>query len=469
MFKIIVARDLNRGIGMNKDLPWKIREDMNHFKNLTTKTKNKNKQNCVIMGRKTYESIPKKYFPLKNRINIILSKTIKNIEKAIVLNSVDNVLDYVNKNKKHIEASYIIGGQNIYIEFLNRKVVSEIFETEIESEYKCDRFLPTFEKNYNLINIISGTVKDLNNNKNVVIKFNHYICENKEEKNYLELMNRILKEGLDKGDRTGTGTLSLFGQMLKYDIRDGKLPLLTTKLVPFRLIVEELLWFLKGSTDARELQEKRVRIWDGNTTREFLDNRGLNHMPVGDIGAGYSHQLRYFNAEYKTCEEDYEGKGVDQLKYVIDLLKNNPTSRRILFSYWNPSQLKDTALPPCHLLYQFYVNPKENEISCCLYQRSSDYFLANNYNAVSAIVLTTILGKISGYKPAEFTHFIADTHIYKNHIEQCNEQLKRIPSMQPRFRLNKEIKTIKDIENIKYKDFKLINYYPQKAIKGKMN
>ena len=469
MFKIIVARDLNMGIGLDGELPWAIMEDMKHFKNLTSKTKNENKQNCVIMGRKTYESIPEKYFPLKDRINIILSKTLKNIENGVVLGSIDSVLNYVNKNKKQIESSYIIGGQNIYIDFLNMGVVSEIFETVIEGRYECDRFLPVFKNNYKLIKKTNTYLKDLKSNKNVVVKFNHYICENKEERNYLTLMDRILKEGLDKGDRTGTGTISLFAQTLKYDIRDGKLPLLTTKLVPFRLIVEELLWFLKGNTDARKLQEKRVRIWDGNTTREFLDNRGLNHMPVGDIGAGYGHQLRHFNAEYKTCEGDYEGEGVDQLEYVIDLLKNNPTSRRILFSYWNPSQLKDAALPPCHLLYQFYVNPKTKEISSCLYQRSSDYFLANNYNAVSAIILTTILGKMCDYKPKEFTHFLADTHIYKNHIEQCKEQLKRLPSIQPRLEFNKEINNIKDIEQLEYKDFKLINYFPQKAIRGKMN
>ena len=459
MYKIIVAYDLENGIGKNNELPWSIKEDILRFKEITINTKNKDKQNCVIMGRKTYESIPRKYRPLKNRINIILSKTMElseNIENLLIFDNIDKVLKYVHKNKKKIESSFVIGGQSIYEQFLNMNLITEIYSTEIHNRYKCDTFFPK----------IKGFVEDYKICNNISFNFCHYIYENKEERNYLELMNRILEEGLDKGDRTGTGTLSLFAQTLKYDIRNGKLPLLTTKLVPFRLIVEELLWFLKGSTDARKLQEKKVRIWDGNTTREFLDNRGLNHLPVGDIGAGYGFQLRHFNAEYKTCDEDYENQGVDQLEYVIDLLKNNPTSRRILFSYWNPSQLKNAALPPCHLLYQFYVNPNKKEISSCLYQRSSDYFLANNYNAVSAIVLTHMLGQICGYTPREFTHFMADTHIYKNHIEQCKEQLKREPSIQPRIELNKNIKKIEDF---KYEDFKLINYFPQKSIKGKMN
>ena len=470
MFKIVVAYDLNRGIGRSNELLWCIKEDMKYFKELSTTTKNKNKKNVVIMGRKTYESIPKKYRPLEDRINIVLSKTMKpveNIENLVILDNIDKVLDYVYKNRKLVESSYIIGGQSIYEQFLNMKLVSDIYATEIKYRYSCDTYFPEV-KGY--IEMESGKQHwystDYRIKCNIGFNFCHYVYVNKEENNYLELMKEILENGNEKGDRTGTGTRSLFAQSLKYNIRDGRVPLLTTKLVPFRLIVEELLWFLKGNTNANDLEKKRVNIWKGNTTREFLDNRGLNHLPIGDIGAGYGFQLRHFNAEYKTCNDDYTGKGFDQLNYVIDLLKNNPTSRRILFSYWNPSQLKDAALPPCHLLYQFYVNTKTKELSCCLYQRSSDYFLANNYNAVSAIVLVNMLCVICGYVPGEFTHFMGDTHIYVNHIEQCKEQLSRIPNIQPTIKINKEVKNIEDFT---YEDFKLINYFPQKSIRGKMN
>jgi len=460
MFSVIVARDLNGGIGKNGKLPWIYKDDMKHFCKITTESI-PHKTNCVIMGRKTYFSIPKSNRPLKNRLNLILSSTMKqSIDPIVVFQNITQILDYVNKNKNKIDKCFVIGGASVYDEFLSKNLITTIYETFIHDTHECDVFFRSIPANFKLETQLHKKIRD------TTLTFNKYNIINVEEENYLALMKKILNEGERKNDRTTIGTVSLFAESLKYDIRDGKLPLLTTKNVPFRFIVEELLWFLDGKTDSNLLKEKKIRIWDGNTTREFLDNRGLTELPVGDIGAGYGHQLRHFGAEYKTCNDDYTDKGIDQLKYVIDLLKNEPHSRRILFSYWNPLQLKDAALPPCHLVYQFYVNTNTNEISCCLYQRSSDYFLANNYNAISAIILTHILGHICGYKPREFTHFIADTHIYLNHIEQCQEQIKRHPSVQPRLKIVGDIKTIEDF---KYDNFKLINYFPQKAIRGKMN
>lgn len=475
MFKIIVCVDSNNGIGKSNSLPWTIKEDMLFFKKKTLEIENKKKKNCVIMGRKTYQSIPKRFRPLKNRINIVLSKS--NViedeenENFKIFKELDDVLKFIKKNKKKIETSYIIGGSSIYKLFIERDLVNDYYINSVNKDYKCDVFFPEVNlNNYKLKTtksiIINSKTSDTLANKRVdILTFKHYIFNNSYENNYLDLMKNILENGIDKIDRTGVGIKTIFANCLKYDIRDNKLPLLTTKNVPVRLIIEELLWMLRGSTNAKELQDKKVRIWDGNSTREFLDNRGLNHLPEGDIGAGYGHQLRFFNAEYKTCNTDYTGKGFDQLNYVIDLLKNNPTSRRILFCYWNPSQLKNAALPPCHLLYQFFVNTNNNEISCCLYQRSSDYFLANNYNAISAIILTHILGNICGYKPAEFTHFIADTHIYKNHFEQCKEQLTRTPTIFPKIYVDKKDK----IGDYTIKDINIVNYFPQSVIRGKMN
>lgn len=466
MYKLIVCVDEKNGIGKKNELPWYIKEDIKFFREKTLEIKNKKKINCVIMGRKTYESIPQKYRPLKDRLNLVLSKTLDLEEKPLlkVFREFDELINYVNNNKKNIETSYIIGGKSIYELFMKNDIIDEIYMNRINNDFQCD-----VKVDLNLKDFVLSNSLMIKTEEGYDLEFNHYKYFNKEEKNYLDLMEKILEEGNEKDDRTQIGTYSLFGQSLKYDISNNRLPLLTTKLVPFRFITEELLWFLSGSTDATKLQEKGIPIWNGNTTREFLDNRGLNHMPVGDIGAGYSHQLRHFGAEYNTCKDDYKGKGFDQLKYIVDLIKKDPNSRRILFSYWNPAQLKDAALPPCHLLYQFYVNERKKEISCVLYQRSSDYFLANNYNAVSAILLTHILGKMCGYKPKEFTHFLGDTHIYKNHINQCKEQIERLPTRFPKIYLNKEIKTLQDILDIKYEDFELINYNPQKMIRGKMN
>lgn len=472
MFKVIVCVDNQNGIGKSNSLPWTIKEDMLFFKEKTLEIKNKKKKNCVIMGRKTYQSIPKKFRPLKNRINIVLSKSNviedEETENFKTFQELDDVLYFVKKNKKRIESCYVIGGSSIYKLFIERDLVNDYYINSVNKDYECDVFFPEINLDEYKLNssrsiIVNNSYYNLGNSQ--ILTFQHYIFNNKSENNYLDLMKNILQNGIEKNDRTGVGIKTIFANSLKYDIRDNKLPILTTKNVPIRLIIEELLWMLRGSTNAKELQEKNVRIWDGNSTRKFLDERGLNDLPEGDIGAGYGHQLRFFNAEYTDCNTDYAGKGFDQLKYVIDLLKHNPTSRRILFSYWNPSQLKDMALPCCHLLYQFFVNTNNNEISCCLYQRSSDYFLANNYNAISAIILTHILGNICGYKPAEFTHFMADTHIYKNHFPQCEEQLKRTPTIYPKIFVNKKDK----IEDYNIKDFNIINYFPQSVIRGKMN
>jgi len=467
MFSIVVARDLNRGIGFENQIPWEIKEDIKYFKDLTTKVKKPEKKNCVIMGRLTYQSIPEKHRPLKDRINIVLSSTMKPEEGIEVFNNIGDILKYVEDNKKSIEHCFVIGGSDVYRTFLENNLVSIIYETLISYSFsKMDRHMPTFEKNFELKKNRLIKAEDKKRNQVYKVYFRKYTYKNEEENKYLDLMNKILLQGIERTDRTGVGTYSLFAESLKYDISDGKLPLLTTKFVPIRFIIEELLWFISGSTDARKLQEKGIPIWNGNTTREFLDSRGLTHLPEGDIGAGYGHQLRHFNAPYITCENYYQDKGFDQLKYVIDLLRHNPDSRRILFSYWNPQQLNDAALPPCHLLYQFYVNEQTKEISSCLYQRSSDYFLANNYNAVSAIILTHMLGQVCGYKPKEFTHFMGDTHIYKNHYEQCQLQLRRSPHVQPKIKINKNIT---DIEKFEYKHFKIINYYPHPAIKAAMN
>lgn len=472
MYNIIVAHDKNGGIGINNTLPWHIKEDMGFFRQITTQTQshNTNKQNCIIMGKNTYNSIPSKFAPLPHRINIILSTSLTNKtnnNNLHIFTNIDHILDYVQKNKKNIEKCFIIGGASIYNQFIKLNLISTVYVTIIDYEYKCDAFFNI--NNYTQFikdNDTKIICRDHKNDIKVTISFCKYIYNNVEEQNYLNLMKNILTNGVIRNDRTNTGTISLFGESLKYDLRNNQIPLLTSKFVPFRFIVEELLWMISGSTDATKLQEKKIGIWNGNSTREFLDNRKLYHLPVGDIGAGYGHQLRHFGAKYMDCKTDYKNLGIDQIKYVIDLLKNNPTSRRILFSYWNPMMLNDMALPPCHIVYQFYVNTKTNELSGCLYQRSSDYFLANNYNAIGLCLWIRIFCHLLGFKPGYATHFFADTHIYLNHIKQCEEQLKRRAYVYPTLNI---VGNVNDISHFTYNNFKLINYYSCGKIQGKMN
>ena len=282
-----------------------------------------------------------------------------------------------------------------------------------------------------------------------------------EENQYLDLIKLILEKGTDKNDRTGVGTLSIFSYNMCFNLRES-FPLLTTKKVYWKGVVEELLWFISGSTDANILKEKGVKIWNGNTTREFLNSRGLTHYDEGDIGAGYGFQWRHFGANYISKDKDYTGQGIDQLKWVINEIKTNPDSRRIIMSAWNPSDIDKMALPPCHCFIQFWVN--NGELSSQMYQRSCDVGLGVPFNIASYALLTCLIAKICKLTPANFHYCMGDTHIYKNHIEQLKEQITRKPLKFPTI----EIKNIDDISNIKYDDIILKDYQCYDNIKMNM-
>ena len=235
-----------------------------------------------------------------------------------------------------------------------------------------------------------------------------------EELQYLEMIEDIIATGNVKGDRTGTGTISKFGCQMRFDLRRS-FPLLTTKRVFWRGVAEELLWFVKGSTNAKELQDRNIHIWDGNGSREYLDKVGLGHREEMDLGPVYGFQWRHFGAEYTDMHADYAGKGVDQLAEVIDKIKNNPNDRRILLTAWNPAALKEMALPPCHMFCQFYV--ANGELSCQMYQRSCDMGLGVPFNIASYSLLTCMIAQVCGLKPGDFVHCLGDTHVYSNHVE----------------------------------------------------
>jgi dihydrofolate reductase/thymidylate synthase len=470
MFSLIVAIDSKNGIGKDRTLPWKCPNDLNYFKKITSEVPiESTKQNVVVMGKNTWDSIPERFRPLKDRINVVLSRTVEettpaemDLENVIFFNSIDKVFSFVEEYKKKINKTFIIGGNSIYDSFLKTKQISTLYISKIKGDFDCDTFFPIkYLEWYRKVYSEHDYSKDLN------VQFERYEYINKDEENYLSLLKNIMETGDIRQDRTKIGTKSKFGCVLKWDLTDGTMPILTTKRTFFRGIAEELFWFLSGSTDARKLQERGVGIWNGNSSREFLDSRGLHHLEAGDIGAGYGFQLRHFGAEYTNCNADYAGKGFDQLQYVVDTIRIDPHSRRILFSYWNPAAMDTTSLMPCHLMYQFYINTDRKTISCNLYQRSSDFFLANSFNVVSAVILTHMIGKLTGYTPDKLNHMMGDTHIYQNHITQCETQLSRIPTCFPKFRINpkNEIKTITDFT---IEDLELICYFPQAGIKAPM-
>lgn len=284
-----------------------------------------------------------------------------------------------------------------------------------------------------------------------------------DEEGYLNLLRKILEEGISKNDRTGVGTLSLFGEQLKFNL-DKQFPLLTTKKVFTKAIIHELLFFIRGQTDSKILEKENVNIWKWNTTREFLDNRGLTEYEVGDLGPMYGFNWRHFNAEYKGCNEEYNGKGVDQLQNVIDEIKNNPDSRRLLMTTFNPSVLEKSCLMPCHgISVQFYVN--DGYLSCMMNQRSVDYCCGLPYNITSYSLLTYMIAHICDLKPKELIISGGDIHVYKTHIENARIQVDRVPMNFPKIEIKKKIKNIDDFQ---YDDFKIIDYNHHSILKYEM-
>lgn len=278
---------------------------------------------------------------------------------------------------------------------------------------------------------------------------------NKEELAYLNLMKEIIDNGEDREDRTGVGTKSIFGSTLRFSLKDNIIPLLTTKKMFWKGIVEELLFFIRGETDTKKLEEKGVNIWKGNTSREFLDSRGLNNYAEGEMGPMYGFKWRNFN-------------GVDQLKNAIDLIKNKPTSRRIIITAYDPAATNLCVLDPCHLFFQFYVS-NEKELSCQFYMRSVDTFLGLPFNIASYALLTHIIAKAAGLQAKEVIFCGGDTHCYNSHFEAIAEQLTRTPYHFPTIQIIKSINSLEDIEKLQYEDFALIGYNSHPAIKAIMS
>ncbi|MBF0708623.1 MULTISPECIES: thymidylate synthase [Bacillaceae] len=262
-------------------------------------------------------------------------------------------------------------------------------------------------------------------------------------KTYLQLCEEILHNGTKKSDRTGTGTVSVFGHQMRFDLQEG-FPALTTKKLHLRSIIHELLWFLNGDTNVKYLQDNGVRIWN-----EWADEDG-------ELGPVYGHQWRSWTGA--------DGSTVDQIAKVVEQIKTNPNSRRMIVTAWNPSEVDDMALPPCHCLFQFYV--ADGKLSCQLYQRSADVFLGVPFNIASYALLTMMMAQVCDLEPGEFIHTLGDAHIYNNHIEQVNLQLTREPRDLPKMKINPDVKSIFDFS---FDDFELTDYNPHPHIKGEVS
>ena len=287
---------------------------------------------------------------------------------------------------------------------------------------------------------------------------------NEEENQYLHQLKNIIEKGYEGDDRTGVGTKSLFGTQMRFNLENNSFPLLTTKRMFTKGIVEELLWFLRGDTNSKNLENKGVSIWKGNSCRETLNNLGFTDREVGDCGPIYGFNFRHYGGNYKDCDTNYTNCGYDQVKEVLRLIKEDPTSRRIIINLWNPLTLKQTVLPPCHVLYQFKVIG--TKLSCSLYQRSGDMGLGIPFNIASASLLTIIFAKLTNLEPYELIHSIGDSHIYLDHEEALKQQILRTPYKFPKLDIIDRGQS--KVEDFILEDFVISDYTCYKKIKLKM-
>ncbi|KAF6143612.1 hypothetical protein GIB67_012411 [Kingdonia uniflora] len=507
-YQVVVAATQIMGIGKDGKLPWKLPSDLKLFKKITVTTSDPTKKNAVIMGRKTWESIPVEYRPLPGRLNVVLTRSgsfdIATVENVLICGSMTSALELLAASPYclSIEKVFVIGGGQILREALNAPGCDAIHITEIETDIECDTFMPQIETSifqpwYSSIPSVENDIKFsfatyvrvrnsavepvtsnnalrsdniLDSSKFEVESFNSLpkmIFAKHEEYLYMQLVQEIISNGTQKDDRTGTGTLSKFGCQMRFNLRKS-FPLLTTKKVFWRGVVEELLWFISGSTNAKVLQQKGIRIWDGNASRDYLDRQLLSithcvKREEGDLGPVYGFQWRHFGARYSNMHADYTGQGFDQLLDVIDKIRNNPDDRRIILSAWNPSDLKLMALPPCHMFAQFYV--ANGELSCQMYQRSADMGLGVPFNIASYALLTCMIAHVCDLVPGEFVHVIGDAHVYANHIRPLQEQLQKLPKPFPLLKINPEKK---DIDSFVAADIKLLGYNSHQKIEMKM-
>lgn len=526
-FSIIVASTLDGGIGSSNNLPWNCPKDMQFFKNLTN-------NKVVIMGSNTFKTLPDTINGLKNRFNIVLTSDVNKTDKmkntnVYCIDSLNKALEYCEQN--NYSEIFVIGGSLVYQQALFHPSLTHIYWNIIPNKYinpnlVINTYFPiTFTECVNNYQFEKTCIEDL-----YCYKFFKQTnkCINEEEMQYLNICKKILNEGVLQKGRNGF-TKSIFGTSMRFSLENGKIPIFTTKKVAWKTCLKELLWFISGdNSDNTILQKQNVHIWDGNSTREYLDSINLTDYEENELGMIYGGQWRHFNQTYipkkyrekakelnydhtksieQICDDldeiynmqyhnepyDYDiqkeadylknninqlkdkikfmsrfqpKQNIDQLQYIIDCLKDpvKRYDRRLIMSAWNPSQFHQIALPPCHCFCQFYIG-EGDKLSCIMYQRSIDKFLGESFNIFSYSLLTHLIAKHCGLEAYEFIHFGGNAHIYDDHFDQVEEQLKREPYEFPILEIN-EVK--ENINDYTIDDFKINNYQHHPQIKAKM-
>ena len=441
------------GDGAFNGLPWKCKEDMDFFKKTT-------RGGIVVMGRRTFDSINR--IPLKNRVNLVITRHFKenDTENLKFVSSFKEANEFLNTVVD--SEIFVIGGGEIYKYFLEKGLVKTILLTEILLNVKdisVPIYFPEINSNFKIGSVTKG--KECN-----FLSLEPYVKKHEcLDSVYSNITSKILKDGVEKDDRTGTGTISLFGPCMRIYVGDlSYTPILTTKWVAWKSCIKELLWFLKGETNSKILSSQGVKVWDGNTSRKFLDSRGLDY-PEGEMGPGYGWQIRRSGAKFP----DTSG-GVDQLKFIEKELKTNPDSRRIMWNLWNPVDLDKMSLVPCHNQIQFYsfISQGKRKLSLSVYIRSNDMFLGNPFNFFSYYVFLRIMCLRVDMHPHEIIFNIGDAHIYNNHIGQILLQNSREKASSPVLFISERLKDI-DYSEMTHEMFDLIGYFPKSTIYGEMS
>jgi dihydrofolate reductase/thymidylate synthase len=502
---LIVACDENWGIGKNGNMPWHISEDLKFFSKVT-------ENSCILMGKNTWDSLPRKNKPLANRNHIVLTRSF-NLDKKLNTN-VKNVYftdDFDNALKVYDKNIFIIGGSTIYKKILldYGHLIDKIYLSKIKSNYNCDVFFPKDEFNQFLSNyqniketIQLGEVFDKLNQRNVVFEIIKYSIiqlnlykeimdavdpnnttyqitninqtkRNLDETGYLNLLKKILEEDKEGRETRNGKTFSVFGPELQFDLSNDTLPLLTTRKMFLRGIFEELIFFFRGETNSKLLEEKGVNIWKGNTSKEFLQSRNLNY-PEGYMGPMYGFQWRHFGAEYQVNDQQKSSQeGYDQLYALIQSLTMDPHSRRHLLTTYHPGAVEQSVLAPCHgIVVQFYV--QNGNLDCKMYQRSCDTVLGEPFNITSYALMTHLIAWICGFRARKLIISLGDAHIYEQHVEGVKEQLTREPFPFPQLKIKKnlESKTLEErirfLEDLKFEDLEVIGYQSHPTIKFQM-
>ena len=490
---LIVAVDSNWGISKHGEIPWRLKEDSNFFNDVTKRQYEKNKLNAVIMGKNTWKSLPDTFRGLKDRISIIVSSSMSddemnkdNINKSesYIVNSLAEGVELCNK--LNLGKVFIGGGSSIYKEALELIDIDEIYLTQIKGNFDCDNKFPI-----NILNPIFHEYKkhsektfditDLNTKNIVTTTFTKlykgnlpkHLGVNNEEQQYLDLLEDIIKNGHFRQTRNSK-TWSKFGKTLIFDLSKG-FPILTSKKMFFRGAFEELMFFLRGDTNTNHLSEIGVKIWDANTSREFLDSVGLKHYEEGDMGPMYSFNFLHYGFPYHGMNYNYASSdGFNQIEYCLNLLKKDPFSRRILLTSFNPATASEGCLYPCHSFIMNWHVEENHKLSLSCYNRSQDLFLGNPINIISHCMLLYVFIEVinndPNYNGPKFTlgrliMNLGDVHIYENHYEQCIRQILREPMVFPKLNFKRKVNELADF---KFDDLELIDYNCYPTITAKM-